>query len=123
MSSYDGGYYLANGRLNIKHCKKCPVPGFGSVVHPQTRVPYLQSMNQPGNLLTRGMIISRDVRVAIGRRGGSKLQYGNCRQTNCRQKPDPSTNVELGDCRVALNGMGSWLGAPGGSRMPPRNTF
>lgn len=122
MSSYGGGYYLANGRLNVKNCKKCPVPGFGSVVHPQTRVPYLQSLNQPGNLLTRGMIISRDVRVAVGRRGGSKLQFGNCRQTNCQKKP-PSTSLALGDCDVTVNQMGSWFGAPGGSRTPPRNSF
>jgi len=108
--------------LDHVSCKKCPIPGYGSVVHPQTRVPYLQSLNQPGNLLTRGMIISRDVRVAVGRRGGSKLQFGNCRQTNCRQKP-PNTSIALGDCNVALNQMGSWSGAPGGSRTPPRNSF
>lgn len=108
--------------LDHVSCKKCPIPGYGSVVHPQTRVPYLQSMNQPGNLLTRGMIISRDVRVAVGRRGGSKLQFGNCRQTNCRKKP-PSTNLALGDCSVVVNQMGAWFGAPGGSRAPPRNGF
>lgn len=108
--------------LHHVSCKKCPIPGYGSVVHPQTRVPYLQSTNQPGNLLTRGMIISRDVRVAVGRRGGSKLQFGNCHQTNC-QKKAPSTNLALGDCNVAVNRMGAWLGAPGGSRTPPRNSF
>lgn len=108
--------------LNHVSCKKCPVPGYGSVVHPQTRVPYLQSTNQPGNLLTRGMIISRDVRVAVGRRGGSKLQFGNCRQTNCQKKP-PSTSIASGDCNVAINQMGAWSGAPGGSRTPPRNSF
>ena len=121
MGSY-GGYYLVNGRLNVKNCKKCPIPGYGSIVHPQTKVPYLQSTNQPGNLLTRGMIISRNVRVATGRRGGTSLQFGNCRQTNCKKKP-PSTNITLGDCNVALNQMGAWFGAPGGSRAPPRNTF
>lgn len=108
--------------LDHVSCKKCPIPGYGSVIHPQTRVPYLQSLNQPGNLLTRGMIISRDVRVSVGRRGGSKLQFGNCRQTNCKKKP-PSTSLALGDCNVALNKMGAWFGALGGSRNPPRNSF
>jgi hypothetical protein len=113
-------YPIQSPHLKHLSCTKCPRPGFGNVVHPQTRVPYNQSTNQPGSLLNRGIMISRDVRVATGRRGGSKIQFGNSRPTNCRKSPN-STTVENGESLI--NHMGSWFGAPGGVRTPPRNTF
>ena len=118
MTSYNGGYYLANGKLNIKNCNKCPKPGFGHIIHPQTHVPHLQSTNQPGNLLTQTMLLSRDIRVAKCRKGGSILKFGNytCSK-NSDGKIKITSNIKL------LNGMDAWFGAPGGSRQPPRNSF
>ena len=99
--------------MNYKrHCKVCPHPEFGSITHPDTGVPYLQSTNKPGNMLTRGMLLSRDIRVASSKRGGNMVQFGKNRTCNPQN---------IGQC--GRNKMGSWFGAPNGSRAPPRNTF
>ena len=62
------------------------------------------------------MLTSRNIRSAIGRQGGSKIAFGNYRRTNCNNAIIESSPREI-------DKMGSGFGAPGGTRLPPRNKF
>lgn len=101
--------YRPQPKLRHVSCKRCPTPG--DPLHPSTRVPYLQSINTPGNMLVRSMQISRNIRTSTGRRGGHRVQFGDC------------SGMSLTRCPRPVNALGGWFGAPGGSRAPPRNSF
>lgn len=95
----------------LKHisCGKCPKPG--DPLHPFTRVPYNQSLNNPGNMLVKTIQVSQKIQNATAHGGHPRIQYGNCyRLSDIR-------------CPRQVNALGGSFGAPGGSRTPPRNSF
>ena len=81
------------------NCRRCA--NIGNVTNVRG-IPYLQSQNTPGNLLTPAFKCSTAIRGAVGKRGASMLVFGN----------------------MPINSLGAREGAPdGGTRMPPRNVF
>jgi hypothetical protein len=89
--------YVSNKKSNSQ-CETCPLP---SIPANPLGINFAGSENRPGHLMTQPFRYATMIRTSQGQSGARHLV---------------SANKEL-------NAFGSWSGASGGSKQPPKNRF